>query len=66
MNKGDPRLTILAIMRFLIIEKILRLARNRHTYGAIRPSHYFIYYQFGFALGGDNVKLIQIRFFLSK
>jgi hypothetical protein len=61
--QSGPTLTIFAITRFLIIEKILRLARKRHTYGAISLSHYFIYYQLGFAWGGDKVKLIKIRLF---
>jgi hypothetical protein len=60
--QGGPTLTIFAITRFLIIEKKVRLARKRHTYGAISLSHYFIYYQLGFASGGDKVKLIKIRF----
>jgi hypothetical protein len=63
--QGGPTLTIFAITRFLIIEKILRLARKKHTYGAISLSHYFIYYQLGFASRGDKVKLIKIQFFLN-
>jgi hypothetical protein len=57
---GGSTLTIFAITRFLIVEKIFRLARKRHTYGAISLSHYFIYYQLGFASGCDKVKLIKI------
>jgi hypothetical protein len=33
--QGGSTLTIFAFTRFLIIEKILRLARTRHTYGPI-------------------------------
>jgi hypothetical protein len=54
--QSGPTLTIFAITRFLIIEKNLRWARKRHTYGAISLSHYFIYYQLGFASGGNKVK----------
>jgi hypothetical protein len=60
-NRATLTVTIFAITRFLIIEKMLRLARKRHTYGAISLSHYFIYYQLGFASRGDKVKLIKIQ-----
>jgi hypothetical protein len=59
---GGPTLTIFAITRFLIVEKNLHLARKRHTlWSYISLSHYFIYYQLGFASRGDKVKLIKIQ-----
>jgi hypothetical protein len=35
--QGGPTLTIFAITRFLIIEKILRLAKKRHTLWSYKP-----------------------------
>jgi hypothetical protein len=37
-NRATLTLTIFAITRFLIIEKMLRLARKRHTY---RLCHFY-------------------------
>jgi hypothetical protein len=45
---GGPTLTIFAITRFLIIEKILRLARKRHTLWSYKPVPLFYLLSIGF------------------
>jgi hypothetical protein len=46
--QGGPTLTIFAITRFLIIEKILRLARKRHTLWSYKPVPLFYLLSIGF------------------
>jgi hypothetical protein len=46
--QGGPTLTIFAITRFLIIEKILRLARKRHRLWSYKPVPLFYLLSIGF------------------
>jgi hypothetical protein len=46
--QGGPTLTIFAITRFLIIEKILRLARKKQTLWSYKPVPLFYILLIGF------------------